>query len=88
MKEHVPHATISLECPESKKNCEVNFEINVFRGADHGGLEVASCSEFLHDKAVTCGQDCIHTQKAEQLHGKAIGKHQDELREIGPNVIG
>jgi len=89
MKEQVPHATTSLECPELKKNCEVNFEINVFRGANHGGLEVTGCSEFLHNNnAVTCGQDCIHTQEAEQLHEQAIGKHQDELREIGPNVIG
>jgi hypothetical protein len=33
MKQHVPQATTSLECPALKKNCEVNFEINVFRGA-------------------------------------------------------
>ena len=87
MKEQVPQVTTSLECPALKKNCEVNFEINVFRGADHG-VEVTGCSEFLHDKAVTCGQDCIHTQEAGQLHEQAISKHQDELREIGPNVIG
>lgn len=89
MKEHVPQATASLECPELKKNREVNFEINVFRGANHGGLEVTSCSEFLHKgNDVTCGKDCIHTQEAEHLHEQAIRKHQDELSQIGPNVIG
>ena len=54
-----------------------------------GGLEVTGCSEFLHNNnAVTCGQDCIHTQDAEQLHEQEIRKHQDELSKIGPNVIG
>ena len=89
MKQHVPQATTSLECPALKKNCEVNFEINVFRGAGHGGLEVTGCSEFLNNNnAVTCGQDCIHTQEAEKLHEQEIRKHQDELSKIGPNVIG
>ena len=31
MKEQVPQVTTSLECPALKKNCEVNFEINVFQ---------------------------------------------------------
>jgi hypothetical protein len=89
MKEHVPQATASLECPALKKNCEVNFELNVFRGANHGGLEVTGCSEFLHkNNAVICGKDCIHTQEAEQLHKKAIGNHQEELSKIGSDVIG
>ena len=89
MKKQVPQATTSLECPALKKNCEVNFEINVFRGANHGGLEVTDCSEFLHNNnAITCGQDCIHTQEAKQIHEQAIGKHQDDLSKIGPNVIG
>ncbi|GEM_PF-1067628 len=89
MKQHVPQATTSLECPALKKNCEVNFEINVFRGASRGGLEVTGCSEFLHNtNAVTCGQDCVHTQEAENLHEQEIRKHQNELSKIGPNVIG
>ncbi len=89
MKQHVPQATTSLECPALKKNCEVNFEINVFRGDSHGGMEVTGCSEFLHkNNAVTCGQDCIHTQESEKLHEQEIRKHQDELGKIGPNVIG
>ena len=89
MKEHIPHAKTSLECPVSKKNREVNFEINVFRGADHGGLEVTTCSEFLHDQnAVSCGQDCVHNPEVQKIHEQEIRKHQDELGKIGPNVIG
>ncbi|UCH91465.1 MAG: hypothetical protein JSU60_01745 [Nitrospirota bacterium] len=87
MKQHVPQATTSLECPTLKKKCEVNFEINVFRGTSHGGLEVTGCSESLSSN-VTCGQDCIHTLEAQQLHEQEIRKHQDALSTIGSNVIG
>jgi hypothetical protein len=89
MRQQEPQDPTSLECPAKKKNCEVNFEVNVFRGASRGGLEVTACSEFLQNKnAVTCGQECIHTPEAQQLHEQEIRKHQDELGKIGPNVIG
>ena len=89
MKEQVPQTTTSLECPVVKKNCDVDFEVNVFRGANRGGLEVTGCSEFSCNKGtVTCGKDCIHTPEAQQLHEQEIRKHQDELGKIGPNVIG
>ena len=89
MKPHVPQATTSLECPASKKNCQVTFELNVFRDASRGGLEMTDCSEFLDKKnAMACEQGCIHAQEAQQLHEQAIRKHQDELGTIGSNVIG
>jgi hypothetical protein len=89
MKQHVPQATTSLECPVSKQNCKVSYEVNVFRGASRGGLEVTGCSESLPShNAVTCVQGCIHTLEAQQLHEQEIRKHQDDLSNIGPNVIG
>jgi hypothetical protein len=89
MKENVPQTKTNLECPVMKKNCEVNFEVNVFRGVAHGGVEATTCSEFLHNKGVpTCGQECIHTPQAQNIHEQEIRKHQEELSKIGPNVIG
>ena len=89
MEEHVPKAKTDLECPVLKKDCEVNFEVNVFRGATQGGMEAITCSEFLHNNGVpTCGQDCIHTPQAQNIHEQEIRKHQQELGKIGPNVIG
>lgn len=89
MNQHVPQATTSLKCPASKKNCQVTYEVNVFRGASQGGLEATGCSEFLErNNAVTCGQDCIHNPEAQQLHEQAVRTHQDELGAIGSNVIG
>ena len=89
MNNKVPQSVTRLDCPVLKKECEVNFEVNVFRGADHGGVEATTCSEFLHNKGIpTCGQDCTHTQEAKRIHEQEVGKHQQELSEIGPNVIG
>ena len=89
MNSHVPHVKASLECPEQKKNCCVTFEVNVFRGANRGGLEVTDCSEFSHDHdGVLCGQGCIHTAEAQAVHDQAVRKHQQDLSTIGPNVIG
>ncbi len=89
MSHHVPQVKASLECPEHKKNCAVTLEVNVFRGANRGGLEVTDCSEFSHNHNVgPCGQDCIHTTEAESLHDEAVRKHQQELSTIGSNVIG
>ncbi len=89
MKENVPQTKTTLECPVMKKNCEVNFEVNVFRGVAHGGVEATTCSEFLRNKGVpTCGQECIHTPQAQNIHEQEIRKHQEELSKIGPNVIG
>ena len=89
MEDQIPQDQSTVECPVLKKPCEVNFEINIFRGADHGGVEPTKCSEFSdHDGAPTCGQDCIHTQEARKAHEKAIRSHQEELGYIGTNVIG
>jgi hypothetical protein len=89
MDEKVPHTMTTLECPNSKKPCEVNFEINVFRGASHGGVEAITCTEFLHNNGVpTCGQECIHSAQAQHAHDQEIRKHQEELSKIGRNVIG
>ena len=89
MKQEIPEIQTDVPCPNLHQNREVNFEINVFRGAEKGGVEVTSCSEFLHGKgAVTCGQDCIHTHEAHAIHQREVEKHQEELGKIGRNVIG
>lgn len=89
MEKHIPQAMTNLECPVMKKKCEVDFEVNVFRGVTQRGVEATSCSEFLHNKGVpTCSQDCIHTPQAQNIHEQEIRKHQQELGKIGPNVIG
>lgn len=89
MKSEVPVIHTEVTCLQSKETREVDFEINVFRGAEKGGVEVTACSEFLQGKgAVTCGQDCIHTQIAHDVHQHAVQHHQRELAEIGSNVIG
>ncbi len=89
MNSHVPQAKATLECPERKKNCGVTFEVNVFRGADRGGLEVTDCSELSHDhNGEPCAQECIHATKAQALHDQAVRNHQQNLSTIGSNVIG
>ena len=89
MKSEVPEAHAEVQCPNLKEKREVDFEINVFRGAEKGGVEVTGCSEFMHGKgAVTCGQDCIHTKAAYDAHQREVEKHQNELGKIGANVIG
>lgn len=89
MKQHVPQGTTLLECPTLKKNCEVTFEVNVFRSLKHGGLEATGCSEFLpNTNSGNCKQKCIHTPAAQQLHQQAIRQHQHELSTIGSNVMG
>ena len=89
MKSHVPKVTTNVECPQLKQQREVSFEVNVFRGADRGGVEAISCSEFAHTKeAPPCGQDCIHTEKAHAIHQQEVEKHQQELGKIGRHVIG
>jgi len=89
MKSEVPEVQAEVNCPNLQEKREVDFEINVFRGAETGGMEVSACSEFLNGKGtVTCGQACIHTQKAHDIHQREVEKHQTELGEIGRNVIG
>ncbi len=89
MNDQVPHATASLECPESSTNCEVTFEVRVFRDVNDGGLEVTGCSEPSCDgTAATCMHDCVHTPEALRLYEQELRKHQAELSVIGTNVIG
>ena len=88
MEKGKPHVIIELGCPVLKKREEVGFDVNVFHGSEHGGLDVSACSEFLQGKGVvTCGKDCIHTPEARALYERETHKHQDELGKIGPNVI-
>ena len=87
MEERRPHVTTEMECPVLHKEEEIGFDVNVFHGYDHGGLDVTSCSEFGHDE-VPCGKNCIHTQEARELHEKEVRKHQRELAKIGPDVLG
>ena len=87
MEKRKPHVTTEMECPVLHKEEEIGFDVNVFHGADHGGLDVTFCTEFGPGE-VTCGKDCIHTQEARELHDKEVRKHQGELKKIGPNVLG
>lgn len=89
MESQTPQVHTEVECPVLKQKREVNLEINVFRGADRGGVEVTACSEFLHGKGkVSCGQGCTHTDQARDIHATEVAKHQQELGQIGGNVIG
>ena len=88
MENKIPHHTIHLMCPALKKLEEIDFEINIFRGPEHG-VKVTACSEFLSGTGqFTCGQECVHTPEARELHEMEVRKHQRELAKIGPNVIG
>jgi len=89
MAKGMPHVTTVLECPNLRENRQVELAVNVFRDADHKGLEVEACSEFVWGQgAVTCGQTCLHTPEAWRLHEKEAKKHREELAQIGPNVMG
>ncbi len=89
MKEGMPVTKAELECPILKQKRDVSFKVNVFRGADHGGLDVSACSEFLENSGQpTCGHDCVHGPTAHDLYEDELRKHRDELGKIGPNVIG
>ena len=88
MENRIPHGTIDLECPVHRESRQVEFAVNVFRDADHKGLEVEACSEFLGKQgAVMCGKTCIHTPEARRLHEEEARKHREELASIGPNII-
>ena len=87
MDKEKPHVTEEMECPILHKKEAIGFDVNVFHSPDHGGLDVASCSEFGSGE-VTCGKGCIHTRDAHELHEKEVCKHQGELGKIGPNVLG
>ena len=88
METHMPHVATDLECPVRRKNRRVEFAVNVFRDADHKGLDVDACSEFLEKQgAVTCGKTCTHAPEARRLHEEEAQKHLKELAQIGPNVI-
>ena len=89
MEKGMPHLKKEVECPVLKKKEEVGFDVNVFRSPEHGGLNVTECSEFLHGTGmVTCGKDCLHTQEARDLHEQEVQKHQQDLRWVGPDVVG
>jgi hypothetical protein len=67
----------------------VEFGVNVFRGANHKGLDVEACSEFLESQgAVTCGKTCVHTDEARAIYEAEAKKHRDDLTTIGRNVLG
>lgn len=87
MEKGMPHVTTEMECPLLKEKETIGLDVNVFRSPDHGGLDVTSCSEFADGK-VTCEKGCIHTQEAHVLHKQEVQKHQVELKEIGPDVLG
>jgi hypothetical protein len=89
MEKGMPHVATDLGCPNLRESRQVEFAVNVFRDADHKGLEVEACSEFVWGHgAVTCGQTCIHTPEARRLHEEEAKKHREELAQVGPNVIG
>lgn len=89
MRKGMPSVKTALQCPVLKETREVQFDVNVFRGVDHGGLSVNACSDFLHQNGLpTCGKDCLHAPEARDVHEEEIRKHQRELAKIGPNVIG
>lgn len=89
MDKGMPHVKADLECPVLKQKREVEMGVNVFRGADHGGLDVTGCSEFLDGAGKpTCGKDCVHTHEAQELHKQQVEMHQNELGKIGRNVVG
>jgi hypothetical protein len=88
MENRMPHGTTDVECPVHRESRQVEFAVNVFRDADHKGLDVEGCSEFLGKQgAVTCGKTCIHTPEARRLHGEEAKKHREELARIGPNIM-
>ena len=75
MSAEVPESTINLECPVRKKVVEVTFEIQPFRMAEHEGIHVTACSEFLKKNGIpSCGKDCIHTEEAEKIHLEEVYK--------------
>ena len=89
MEKGTPVKNAEVECPVLKQKREVDFEVNIFRGSDHGGMHVRTCSEFLQESGTpTCGEDCVHGDKARALHEAEMQKHLDELAKIGRNVIG
>lgn len=89
METKTPHVVTDVECPTLKARRQVELAVNVFREADHKGLEVQACSEFLGEHgAVTCGKACIHTAEAKKIHKEEAKKHREDLEQIGPNVIG
>lgn len=89
MSDRVPGMTTEVECPILKQKRDVSFKVNVFRGPDHGGLDVSACSEFLENSGQpTCGHDCVHGPTAHGRYEDELRKHREELGKIGPNVIG
>jgi hypothetical protein len=89
MEKGMPHVATTLECPKLKQERQIEFDVNVFRSADHRGVNVTTCSEFLHAGGLpTCGQDCVHSSEARKVHEKEVDKHLADLAQIGRNIIG
>lgn len=89
MNEGMPIHTAEVECPLLKQKRDVSFKVNVFRGPDHGGLDVSACSDFLEKSGQpNCGHGCVHGSTAHELYEAELKKHREELSKIGPNVIG
>ena len=81
MEPEVPEIKTELECPVRKKLVEVYLDIYPFRRADHGGIDVTHCSEFLERNGIpSCGKDCIHTAEAQEIHMQEVYKRQSSQR--------
>ena len=89
MSEEIPEITTDLICPVRKKLVEVTLEINTFRCADHEGINVTACSEFLQCNGIPyCGKECLHTEEAHDIHQEEVYKHQGDRSHMGPNTVG
>lgn len=89
MQEAMPVTNAEVECPILKQKRDVRFKVNVFRGPNHGGIDVSACSEFLaRSGQPDCGHDCVHGPTAHDLYEAELRKHREALSKIGRNVIG
>ena len=89
MEKGTPLKNAEVECPVLQQKREVDFEVNIFKASDRGGMHVRTCSEFLQESgAPTCGEDCVHGEQARALHEAELKKHREELAKIGRDVIG
>ncbi len=84
-KSDVPHVDLRVTCPVKKTIADVGVDVNIFR--KKGVL--TGCTHL--DKGETCGEGCLVAPETHDvlLHIMAAerSKHQEDLGDVGPNVV-
>ncbi len=85
-KEDVPHVDLRVTCPVKQRLADVGVNLNMFREK----VSITGCTHL--DTGETCAGACLVTTEVHEVltHIMRTEKagHKEELKKIGPEVIG